>query len=57
MEDFGNAKLDWFSERLELVNGIPSHDTFRRVFSLIEPVRLREVFHRLDSGDQPCCLR
>jgi len=37
MEDFGFAKLGWFRERLDLKNGIPSHDTFRRVFSLIEP--------------------
>ena len=37
MEDFGYAKLDWFKERLSLDNGIPSHDTFRRVFSLIDP--------------------
>lgn len=37
MADFGKAKFDWLKERLELKNGIPSHDTFRRVFSLIEP--------------------
>jgi predicted transposase YbfD/YdcC len=37
MEQFGKAKLEWFRGRLELPNGIPSHDTFRRVFSLIEP--------------------
>src|SRR5690349_25045581 len=37
MEDFGNDKEEWFAERLELPNGIPSHDTFRRVFTLIDP--------------------
>jgi len=44
MEDFGNAKLDWFSERLELANGIPSHDTFRRVFSLVDSVQFEQCF-------------
>ena len=44
MEDFGFAKVDWFSERLELQNGIPSHDTFRRVFSLIDPDGFRACF-------------
>lgn len=44
MEDFGKAKLDWFRERLELTNGIPSHDTFGRVFSLINPDAFRDCF-------------
>ena len=44
MEDFGNAKIDWFSERLDLPNGIPSHDTFGRVFSLIDPDAFRNCF-------------
>lgn len=34
-ECFGNCKKTWFSEFLELPNGIPSHDTFTRVFELI----------------------
>ena len=38
--DFANAKQKWFEEFLELPNGIPSHDTFSRLFSLIDP----EVF-------------
>ena len=44
MEDFGNAKLDWFSERLDMPNGVPSHDTFQRVFSLIDPVHFERCF-------------
>ena len=44
MEDFGFAKLEWFRERLDLKNGIPSQDTFRRVFSLIDPDRFRDCF-------------
>ncbi|MHB1459608.1 MAG: ISAs1 family transposase [Armatimonadota bacterium] len=37
MADFGKAKTDWLKERLDLEYGIPSHDTFGRVFSLIDP--------------------
>ena len=33
VEEFGKSKLDWFKQFLELPNGIPSHDTFGRVFS------------------------
>ena len=32
METFGKAKEDWLRSFLELPNGIPSHDTFNRVF-------------------------
>lgn len=34
---FGEAKEEWFSTWLELPNGIPSHDTFGRVFRLLDP--------------------
>lgn len=44
MEDFGESKIDWFRERLELRGGIPSHDTFRRVFSMIDPEEFRACF-------------
>jgi len=44
MEDFGCAKFDWLAERLKLESGIPSHDTFRRVFSLINPEQFRICF-------------
>ena len=37
VERFGRAKLDWFKKFLELPNGIPSHDTFGRVFALLDP--------------------
>ena len=32
MEDFGRAKEDWLKTFLELPEGIPSHDTFNRLF-------------------------
>src|SRR5690242_15738448 len=34
---YGRSKRAWLSTFLELPNGIPSHDTFRRVFTLIDP--------------------
>lgn len=37
MEDFGRHKKQWLRQFLKLEHGIPSHDTFRRVFSLIRP--------------------
>jgi predicted transposase YbfD/YdcC len=37
IEEFGKAKEAFFQDLLDLPNGIPSHDTFGRVFSLIDP--------------------
>jgi len=34
--EFAKAKADWFRGFLELPNGIPSHDTFGRTFSLLD---------------------
>jgi len=41
IEDFGKAHLRWLKKFLKLKNGIPSHDTFRRVFALIDSVQLQ----------------
>ena len=46
MEDFGNAKLDWFKTFLALRNGIPSHDTFNRVFAALDPKAFLDGFLR-----------
>ena len=43
MEDTGHGKLDWLKERLELPNGIPDSDTFRRVFERLNPKELAEI--------------
>lgn len=43
MEDTGYGKREWFEERLELANGIPDSDTFRRVFERLNPAELAEV--------------
>ena len=40
IERFGNERLDWLQRFLPLENGIPSHDTFGRVFSLLDPAQL-----------------
>jgi predicted transposase YbfD/YdcC len=45
VEKFGIAKQLWFERFLELPNGIPSHDTFGRVFA------------RLDTGEFLTCLQ
>src|SRR5690606_26427194 len=37
MEQFGRAKHDWLKTFLHLPNGIPSHDTFGRVFTTLDP--------------------
>jgi predicted transposase YbfD/YdcC len=36
IEQFGIARQEWLKTFLELPGGIPSHDTFRRVFGLLE---------------------
>jgi hypothetical protein len=37
IEDLGEVKQDWLKSFLELPNGIPSHDTFRRLFEWLNP--------------------
>jgi predicted transposase YbfD/YdcC len=44
IEDFGNAKIDWLGTFLELPNGIPSHDTFRRLFERLDPAEFQKGF-------------
>jgi predicted transposase YbfD/YdcC len=44
MEEFGLAKEKLLREILTLPHGIPSHDTFSRVFRLIDPVAFEAAF-------------
>lgn len=47
--DYADANEEWFRKFLELPGGIPSHDTFGRVFSLIDPLEFQKSFLRVDS--------
>lgn len=44
MEMFGQSKQKWFRTFLDLPNGIPSHDTFRRVFNMLDPEAFETCF-------------
>lgn len=44
VELFGNSKLSWFQQFLDLPNGIPSHDTFGRVFARLDPEQFQKCF-------------
>jgi predicted transposase YbfD/YdcC len=44
MAEFGKAKEAWLRQYLELPNGIPSHDTFRRLFILLDPQAFQQCF-------------
>jgi len=46
MEEFGNCKQEWFKKFLKLPNGIPSHDTFNRLFQALDPKSFVECFIR-----------
>ena len=41
---FGRCQQEWFKTWLALPHGIPSHDTFNRLFGLINPAHFRDVF-------------
>lgn len=42
--EFGRAKHEWLNRFLELRHGIPSPDTFERVFSIIDPKQFKHCF-------------
>ena len=44
MELFGKSKRQWLQTFLALPHGIPSHDTFGRVFARLNPTRVQECF-------------
>ena len=46
VETFGKAKRGWFARFLDLAHGIPSHDTFGRVFAVLAPEALQACFLR-----------
>src|SRR6188768_1559577 len=44
VETFGQAREEWLRTFLALPGGIPSHDTFGRVFARLDPEELRRCF-------------
>jgi len=46
IEAVGQAKKSWFKTFLKLPNGIPSHDTFARVFQLLDPDEFQQRFQQ-----------
>lgn len=46
MEEFGQARREWLKTFLELPHGIPSHDTFGRVFARLSPLGFEACFER-----------
>ncbi|BAY06292.1 transposase [Anabaena cylindrica PCC 7122] len=44
MENYGISKKQWLEKFLALPHGIPSDDTFRRVFEFINPEELNRCF-------------
>lgn len=44
--DFGEDKREWLASFLELPHGIPSHDTFARVFQLLDPHQLQACYQQ-----------
>ena len=44
IEEFGKARQEWFESILEIPNGIPSHDTFNRLFARIDPEEFQKSF-------------
>jgi predicted transposase YbfD/YdcC len=44
VERFGHAKRDWLRTFLALPHGVPSHDTFGRVFAALDPTAFEAAF-------------
>ena len=52
---FAKSKEPFLRGFLKLENGVPSHDTFSRLFRLLDPVQFQEAFQRFMAGfSEPC---
>ena len=49
-ETFGNEQLRWLKKFFPFKNGIPSHDTFLRVFELLDPNSLEKAYRLMIEG-------
>ena len=57
IENYGQSKQQWLEEFLELPNGIPSDDTFRRVFERIDPNDLENGQEHLGTRIGPNTMK
>ncbi len=48
--EFGQSKAEWFQSFLDLPHGLPSHDTFGRVFARLKPQAFERCFRRWVKG-------
>jgi len=46
MEEFGEVRLDWLKTFLRLRNGVPTHDTYNRVFQALDPEEFGDCLAR-----------
>lgn len=46
IETYAESKRDWLEQFLPLPNGIPSHDTFARVFARLDPEQFQQCFEQ-----------
>jgi hypothetical protein len=53
VESFGESKKDWLKGFLELPHGIPSHDTFGRVFAHLAPAQFEACFRSWIAAVSP----
>ncbi len=44
IETYGKAKHEWLEQFLVMPLGVPSHDTFARVFARLDPQQLQQCF-------------
>ena len=55
MAEFAETRLDFLRGFLELKHGAPSHDTFSRLFRLLDPEQFRTCFQRFMTRFAEAC--
>jgi predicted transposase YbfD/YdcC len=55
MAEFARSKLEFLRGFLKLEHGAPSHDTFSRLFRLLDPEQFRACFQRFMAGFAEAC--
>lgn len=55
MAEFARTKLAFLRGFLKLEHGAPSHDTFSRLFRLLDPEQFRDCFQRFMTGFAEAC--